>query len=71
MKPMTLHEIRDDYLQNNRHRVEFVRQLYQLPADEVKRLLEIETPEERMALRMMVYDETHVAKAIDDLANVH
>ena len=66
---MTLQEIREDYLKNNRHRVEFVRQLYRLPADDLRRLLEIETPEERQALRMMVYDETHVAKVIDSLAH--
>jgi hypothetical protein len=67
---MTFQELQEDYRKNNMCRVRFLRTLYGLPPHEVKRLLEIETPEEREMLRMMVYNETHVARILDLLANV-
>jgi hypothetical protein len=66
---MTFQELQEDYRKNNMCRVRFLRTLYGLPPHEVKRLLEIETPEERGMLRMMVYNDTHVARILDLLAN--
>jgi hypothetical protein len=68
---MTFQELQDAYREDNMCRVRFLRTLYGLPPHEVRRLLEIETPEERGMLRMMVSNETHVARILDLLANVH